>query len=65
MSEQNACEESNVSIEYIKQVAAMSAMECFGVVGMSNKNSADDFIELLRRDNLGKGVKIDLRKINV
>ena len=50
--------ENSNSIETIKQIAAMSAMECFGVVGMSKKSGADDIIELLRKENLGKGVRV-------
>ncbi len=50
--------ENITSIDSIKQIAAMSAMECFGVVGMSKKSGADDIIELLRKENLGKGVKV-------
>jgi uncharacterized alkaline shock family protein YloU len=54
----------NTSVDFIKQVAAMSAMECFGVVGMSKKSSADDIIELLKKENLGKGVKINFTQDN-
>lgn len=54
----------NTSVDYIKEVAAISAMECFGVVGMSKKSSADDIIELLRKENLGKGVKVSFTQDN-
>lgn len=60
----NSYGEINTSVDYIKQVAAMSAMECFGVVGMSKKSSADDIIELLRKENLGKGVKVGFTQDN-
>ncbi len=58
----NTYGENNSSIEYIEQVAAISAMECFGVVGMANKGAADDIIDLLRKEHLGKGVKVHVEK---
>ena len=39
-------------------IAGLSAMECYGLVGMSSRNAADGLVELLRKDNLKRGVKI-------
>ena len=50
--------EMDSSVDRIKQIAAMSAMECFGVVGMAKKSGADDIIELLCKEHYNKGVKI-------
>ena len=33
-------------------------MESYGIVGMASKNATDGFFELLKRENLSKGVKI-------
>ena len=35
-------------------------MECYGVVGMVSKNASEGFWELMRVENLSKGVKITL-----
>lgn len=42
----------------IATIAGLSAMESYGIVGMASKNATDGFFELLKRDNLSKGVKI-------
>lgn len=39
-------------------IAGISAMESYGIVGMASKNATDGIFELLRFDNLSKGVKV-------
>lgn len=34
-------------------------MECYGVVGMASKRATDGLWELLKRENLSKGIKIN------
>ena len=48
-------------------VAGISAMESYGIVGMASKNAADGFFELLKFDNLTKGIKVntDNGEINI
>jgi uncharacterized alkaline shock family protein YloU len=46
----------------IATIAGLSAMESYGIVGMASKNATDGFFELLKRDNLSKGVKIYIEK---
>lgn len=48
------------SIAFIKQVACMSAMECFGVVGMERLYAPDDIANMIKGDNMAKGVKINI-----
>lgn len=36
----------------------MSAMESYGIVGMASKNAADGLLELLRFENISKGIKV-------
>ena len=57
-------EKMNTSIDFIKQVASISAMECFGVVGMARKNSTDNILDILKKENLNKGVRVYLTKEN-
>ncbi|MTI47715.1 Asp23/Gls24 family envelope stress response protein [Sporosalibacterium faouarense] len=40
-------------------VAGLSAMECYGLVGMSNRSAADGLVELLRKEHLTRGVKVE------
>ncbi|GFN36365.1 Asp23/Gls24 family envelope stress response protein [Tepidimicrobium xylanilyticum] len=42
----------------IATIAGLSAMESYGIVGMASKKAKDGFFELLKRENLSKGVKI-------
>lgn len=42
----------------IATIAGLSAMESYGIVGMASKNATDGFFELLKWDNLSRGVKI-------
>lgn len=49
----------NISENLIANIAGLSAMECYGLVGMATKRGADGFVELLKREHLSKGVKIN------
>ncbi|PRR84150.1 Asp23/Gls24 family envelope stress response protein [Clostridium vincentii] len=48
------------SDEVLAKIVGLSTMECYGVVGMVSKNASDGFWELIRVENLSKGVKITL-----
>ncbi|MBK1810620.1 Asp23/Gls24 family envelope stress response protein [Clostridium sp. YIM B02505] len=55
------------SDEVVAKIVGLSTMECYGVVGMVSKNATDGFWELIRVENLSKGVKINFKedKLNV
>ena len=44
--------------DYLAKIAGVSAMECYGLVGMSQKSVGEAFTNLFKADNLQKGVKI-------
>ena len=44
--------------EVIAKYAGSMAVECFGIVGMASVNVKDGFAQLLKRDNVSKGVHI-------
>ncbi|EYE89287.1 alkaline-shock protein [Fervidicella metallireducens AeB] len=44
--------------DVIANLAGIATMECYGVVGMASKRATDGLWELLKRENLSKGVKI-------
>ena len=48
-----------VENEVIARIAGLSAMECYGVVGMAAKSLKDGLVHLLKIESLSKGVKID------
>lgn len=48
----------NIDDNVIATIAGLSAMESYGIVGMASKNATDGFFDLLKWDNLSRGVKI-------
>ena len=48
----------NISTEIIEQMVWLCAMECFGIVGMASRSVTNGIIELLKKENLRKGVKV-------
>ena len=46
--------------EVIVTYAGINAIECFGIVGMASVNMKDGFAQLLKRDNVSKGVHIKI-----
>jgi len=48
----------NYSDDVLANIAGVATMECYGVVGMSSKRATDGLVELLKRENLSKGVKV-------
>lgn len=47
-----------VDEEILLKVAGYSALDCYGIVGMASKRTTDGLVELLGRENLGRGVRI-------
>jgi uncharacterized alkaline shock family protein YloU len=44
--------------EVLANIAGAAAVECYGVVGMASKNATDGLWELLKRENINRGIKI-------
>lgn len=42
----------------IAKLAGVSAMECYGLVGMVSKNTTSGLVKLLKNEQLNKGVEI-------
>jgi Uncharacterized protein conserved in bacteria len=51
----------NYSEEVLANIVGLSTMECYGVVGMASKNATDGLWELIKGENLSKGVKINFK----
>lgn len=47
-----------ISEEVIATIAGVSAMECYGLVGMASRKVSDGIAELLGREALSKGVTV-------
>ena len=53
-------EVGEISIEYdvLATIAAMAAMECYGLVGMTYKSTRNGIAKILKGEHLSKGVEI-------
>lgn len=47
-----------IADDVLASIAGLATIECYGLVGMASKNAKDGLVELLKKDNLSKGVKI-------
>ena len=48
----------HISADVFTAIGGYSATNCFGVKGMASRRVQDGFVQLLRRENLAKGVKV-------
>lgn len=49
-----------IGTDVIAQYAGAVAMECFGIVGMANVNVRDGLVNLLKSDNIKKGIHVKI-----
>ncbi|HHU49749.1 MAG: Asp23/Gls24 family envelope stress response protein [Caldicoprobacterales bacterium] len=54
----NQLGEIRISNEVLATLAGISAIGCYGIVGMASKRATDGLVELLGSDNLSRGVKV-------
>jgi uncharacterized alkaline shock family protein YloU len=59
--------EIRINQEVIARAAGLTALECYGIVGMTSANVTDGFVNILKRENLTKGVIIEFidNKVNI
>ncbi len=47
-----------VNEEILLKVAGYAAIDCYGIVGMAAKRTTDGIVQLLGKENIGRGVRI-------
>ena len=47
-----------INNESVAIIAGLAAMESYGIVGMAAQNTAEGFFELLKLENLSRGIKV-------
>ena len=52
----------SIENEVIARVAGFTAIDCYGIVGMAAKNVKDGLVQLLKRESLTKGIKINVNE---
>ena len=50
--------EVRISSEVFTNITGMAATNCYGVKGMAVRSTKDGLVHLLRRESMGKGVKV-------
>lgn len=58
MSEHNVLGHIHMSPQAIATLASLAVMDCYGVVGMTNKNLAGDVAEILQKESWRRGVEV-------
>lgn len=53
--------------EVIAKISGITAMECYGIVGMAARNVKDGIVQLLKGESLTKGIAVEVvgNKINL
>lgn len=54
----NALGEIVISDEVLATLAGVTAVKCYGIVGMASKRASDGIVQLLGMENLSRGVKV-------
>ena len=49
-----------INEEVVAQISGMTAMECYGIVGMAARNVKDGIVQLLKGESLTKGIAVRL-----
>ena len=55
---QNSLGKIEYTDEFLSNLAGIASMDCYGIVGMASQKAMDGIVELLKGENLNKGVKI-------
>lgn len=51
----------NIDLDVIARYAGLSAVECFGIVGMAAVNMRDGWARLLKKESLSKGIDVTVK----
>ena len=52
----------SIENEVIDRIAGLTAVDCYGIVGMAAKNMKDGLVQLLKRESLTKGIRINVNE---
>ena len=54
-----------ISEDVLLKVAGYAGLECYGIVAMSSKRAKDGFVEWLGKENLTKGVQVNITEAGI
>ena len=49
----------DIELDVLAKCAGIIASNCYGVVGMAYRSKSDEFANLLKKDSLTKGIKVE------
>ena len=52
----------SIENEVRARIAGLTAVDCYGIVGMAAKNMKDGLVQLLKRESLTKGIRINVKE---
>ncbi len=52
----------DLNSDVVATIAGASAIECYGLVGMASRSTTNGIVNLLKRENLSKGVSIQMEE---
>ncbi len=52
----------DINSDVVATIAGGSAIECYGLVGMASRSTTNGIVNLLKRENLSKGVSIQMEE---
>ena len=52
----------DINSDVVATIAGASAIECYGLVGMASRSTTNGIVNLLKRENLSKGVTIQMEE---
>lgn len=61
----NKLGEIQISQDVIAQYAGMTAVECFGIVGMAAVSMKDGLVKLLKRESLTNGITVGIAENHI
>lgn len=56
----NELGEVSIANSVISEIAGAVASKCYGVVGMASRNKKDGIVNLLRQDNMSRGINLSI-----
>ena len=61
----NKLGEIQISSDVIAMYAGMTAVECFGIVGMAAVSMKDGLVKLLKRESLAHGINVEDNRLTI
>ncbi len=61
----NRLGEIQINPEVIAKYAGITAVECFGIVGMAAVSMKDGIVKLLKRESLTHGINVDIEENHI